>query len=350
MEMTVAVGIVGILVLVLASFVGRSFQISREHFEQVRITEDARIQMERLSDTIRNARYLDCNSDGDVSDVGENWLQAATDYEMIIYTNVDNDTDAERVRYFVDTTIEDEVTHLQRGVTEPGVATCDFSGAERVTTVMETLRNATEAQPIPLFTYFANRDDSSQLGLPVTLTNVARVRMQLIVDQSAVQHPSAADLYTDVAIRAYGCNEGECGGSACIVLDTANGTYPYAGDFADEAFADCKDYCATNGSLPADECCGWSVGFDYIFPGTQQGGTDLNPENLVWAACQCQSATIPDGLTPTTLSPGNYSDYVRECLDGTTCGNDSSGNPISGDPICDAGCLQTPGECACFCG
>lgn len=333
-EALIVIAIASILIIALTMFVGRSFVISRQQIEQTRITEEARIELERLSDTIRNAQYIDCNDDGDTSAATDHWLRAADEYDLTIYSNIDTDSEAEQVRYYL------AGTELRQAVTNPASANpnarCNFPPGQTVERVLTTtVRNTSQAPPVSFLSYYRTNLDTSRATTPVAdLTAIKRVRMRLVIDVTEAIFPPAASLETDVAPRAEGCSETTCGVLACTDPGTTSGSYDYDTSFAEAAFADCRDYCATNGSLPPGECCAWSAGF----------AKSSSSDDLVWATCQCASSYLPTTATDFP-SPGGseYTDFYRECLDGTRCAGQV------GTPYCSAGCLSGQGECACVC-
>lgn len=158
-------------------FVTRGAALSREHTEQERITEDARVQMERLSDAIRDARSLDLSGDGLATLPPEKWLQHGSDYDIQFYTNLDNDPDIERLHYFL------ENTDLKRGIRDP----YDSEEEERVTVVARSLRNLAQGQPLFRFT---------------AAGSAPKVEITLIIDSDPQQDPAAAKLSTIVVPRA----------------------------------------------------------------------------------------------------------------------------------------------------
>lgn len=167
-----------IIVGALALFVGRGVNVSREQTEQVRTTEDARVQIERMGDAIRDARSLDLNSDGLASSTKEEWLQAGQDFSIQFYTNFDSDSDIELVRYFV------EGVDLKRGIRDPYI-----SPSEQVTTIARSVRNVAAGEP--LFRYYAG-----------SRGEIERVEIRLLVDVSPTQKPDMVTVTTVVAPRA----------------------------------------------------------------------------------------------------------------------------------------------------
>lgn len=188
-----AIAISSILILAFASFVGRSFTVSRTQFEQVRVTEDGRRELERMSDTIRNARYVDQDGDIFTDKDSEAWLQVAGDSEIKVFTNLDADPDTELVRYFV---IDNE---LHRAV--------DSGTAQ---TLVRSLRNLEVATP--LFTYYLA---GSTVPLPTPLDAatrrlVQRVGIALKIDVNERIPPPLASIVTQVFPRAFPCLPGDC--------------------------------------------------------------------------------------------------------------------------------------------
>lgn len=185
-EVLLAVAIASLLLGVLVLFARRGFDVSREHTEQARITEEVRIHMERMSDNIRNARSVDINGDGIMTPPEESWVQEASPNQLIVYTNIDADNDIEKVRYYL------EGSELKLGVFDPY-----STASERTTVLSRFVRNLAAGQP--LFTY--------QLGAgaitsaPGSPSSTALVGIHLVVDVNEQQYPAAATIETLVGPR-----------------------------------------------------------------------------------------------------------------------------------------------------
>jgi len=330
-ELVVFIGVGSIMIFAIVAYVGRTFTLSREQLEQGAITEQARTQVERMSDEIRNAQYIDCNIDGDTQDVGEQWLQAGEVLGITVYSNVDDDVEAERVRYFVEAGVSGEERKLKRGVTQKGVGLCDFSGSEKIRTVMDDLRNVDPDPDVPLFRYYTSGDDAAEIAVPVsTLSSVLRVRLEMHVEESDVVKPDAVELVTDVVPRSI-ANPPACWDPG-VQIFRYNYTHATVG-FADTAFNDCQSHCATDPDIPVGECCAWSASF--LWEG--------NPNYYVWSSCLCEDTYLPPDLAPEVVSVGQYTDYAKQCLEGSKCSGQK------GEVICEAGCLDAPGQCVCVC-
>lgn len=320
-EMIVAIGIASILIVGLTIFVGRAFTVSREQFEQVRITEDARLELERMSDALRNARYVDRNNNGVTSDPQEGWLLAGGTNDIIVYTNVDADADAELVRYFVNPSNAHE---LQRSVTQlQGTA---ITANEKVETLTRSLRNGDNNQS--LFLYYAA--NGTLIPAPVSSSNlasVARVGIVLIIDANDKQKPDAAIIATDVTPRTTVCSGSNCqsAGSGCTQpAGIPLGPYLYASNsFIEDAGQTCKAHCDT---VPADgQACPWYTNVAW------------DQSALVTAYCSCETPAYPSPL-PDIVTYGNYTNYYKEKWN--FCG--STGQ--EGNVVCNPGYELNPGS------
>ncbi len=290
-EMVVVVGITGLLVVALTVFIGRSFGVSREQFEQVRITEDARLEIERISDTLRNARFVDLNGNGVTDESGEHWLLSGDSFDVSVYTNVDDDTEAELVRYAVDAADPRVLTRTVRQAPFTGEATTEV--------LMRTLFNYEQAEPI--FTFFAG--NGSQLPTPVAAVNraaTARIQINFIVDANPAQRPAAAVITTDVSPRSSACAAGNCQGvgNGCLPKSgTALGPYDYSSNsFVEDGGQACRTYCQTAG---ATATCPWYSTYAW------DGGSSVS------AYCSCITPTYPSPL-PDTVAYGQYTPYYKD--------------------------------------
>lgn len=179
-ELVVTVGIGSLLIAAVSLLVTRGFAIPREQFEQAHITEDARNEIGRIAQAIRNGRSFDLDGDGQVE---SGPVIKSTVYEVQLYTNIDTDATSELVRYFL------AGAELKRGVIKPTAAGLYLPANESVTTRLRSVRN--QAQNKPLFTYYTRSD-----GL------INRVGIRLLIDVDPNQLPAVAEVAIDpVLIR-----------------------------------------------------------------------------------------------------------------------------------------------------
>lgn len=204
-EVLMMVAISSILILAITAFFGRGLASSRLQFEQVLTTEDARIQLERMSDALRNAR-----------DDGVNpWLISAGANDLKVYSNVDADEDNEEVRYFV------ESTDLKRGVKQPGAT------EEVVQIVARSVRNISQGQD--LFLYY-DIDGNVIDPLSATASNVRQIEFVLMVDVSDVQEPGIATIRTRITPREVVASAYQNSRLWPVTIDLPAGTPPTGTD------------------------------------------------------------------------------------------------------------------------
>ncbi len=327
-EVLMALLVLGIMVIVIALFVGQSFGVKREHFEQTRNTEGARVQIERISDAIRNARNVDCDGDGQ-TDENEFWIQEAEPYALTIHTNIDDDNEVERVRYYV----EEGSSELRMRVEHDNPApNCEYPpGQTTDQTIIKSLRNRMDGNDQALFGYYvASVGGAVEMSYPVEKANISLVRIFMNVDVDTEKGPSDAMIETMVDPR--GLKQ-----RSCPSMATTNFSYNYDDDFVPAAFNECMDYCG--GEQPGGGCCWWHVDFTHW---------DGDPYGEVQTQCSCTPFFISSYLTKVNLNTEDYTDYVKACLtfNGGLCGD---GN--LGIPYCEPGCMETgvQGQCACDC-
>lgn len=194
LEILISTAISSVLIIALFTFVARSFTPPRQQYEQGRITEEARIQQNRISDLLRNAVDIDFNGNGKIDPYvrQEHWLQYGGAYEMIFYTRRDaagNDR-LEQIRLWLEGS---ELKMEVKTVTVGACFTTDYS-----LTAARNVRNGLEN--IPLFAYyqFANVELTPPIIQPLF---VKRIQLNLVIDSDVQQLPEAAYVRTEVKPR-----------------------------------------------------------------------------------------------------------------------------------------------------
>jgi hypothetical protein len=212
-----------------------------------------------------------------------------------------------------------------------------------VTTLLTDVRNQQVSPGVALFSYYNTAEPgTTPLGLPLgNYTGVKVVRIHFVIDVDPNQDPGAIDFSTDITVRPTVCDSAKCGVQAsyqCVVPAEEDEIYTYpisSDDYVEGTFALCQNYCKTNLSLPENECCSYSVDFFQ--------STNLSGATTADLICSCVSSEIPSSLATTSVPNSEYTDFVKECFNGTTCGGSA------GQPYCQPGCLQGAGTCACDC-
>jgi hypothetical protein len=176
LETVVALGIGSLVIGAISLFFGRVVTVNRQDYEQILITEDARIQMIRISDAIRNAGR---------SAVAGAWLEAAAANSLTVYTNTDSDPEMEKITFFLSD------TELQQTTTES-----DASTETRVLT--RNIRNVEEE--VNLFTLYDVAGKVVDYA-DATSQNVNRIGLRILVDVDSDQLPEAAVIETSAFPR-----------------------------------------------------------------------------------------------------------------------------------------------------
>ena len=173
-ELLLGVAISSLILGTVSLFYTRGINSNREQYEQVLTSEQARIELDRIVDVLRNAHGVDYDGDGAIS-AQEDLLQTALPFDIEVLSDTNSDGVAEKVQYVLDTT-----THiLTRNVRY------DTGGGVFPTEPDESIvlsRDVVNSPEIALFTY----------GTP-TIT----ITMQ--VDANVNQAPGAITITTSVA-------------------------------------------------------------------------------------------------------------------------------------------------------
>jgi len=149
-------------------------------FQQALSIEEAQRGIETMAKEIREAR---AGEDGSFP------IVRAEGFEFSFFSDIDNDGETEKIRYFL------EGTNFKKGIIEPECCPVSYpSSSERVITLTQYVRNAP-----PIFRYFDK--DGNELGPPANLKNTKRMRVYLVVNVNPARPPQNFVLETDVLLR-----------------------------------------------------------------------------------------------------------------------------------------------------
>jgi len=126
------------------------------------------------------------------SNTGTYTIYSATPTSFIFYSDTDNDTLKERIRYFLNGTT------LQKGVTVPTGAPLNYVLAnEVINTMVQNVNNAT------VFEYYDKFYDGTSLPLvpPVNVSDIRLIKFNLTVDKDPNRSPGTRTFSTQVSIR-----------------------------------------------------------------------------------------------------------------------------------------------------
>ena len=186
LELLVAMGIFAMISLVAAGFLIDTFRYKRTLWEQLETQNDGRRVLQQVVDTVRKAEE---------SSIGGYPVVSVGDYELIIYANVDTDSLRERVRFWLDGAT------LKKGIIQATGNPLNYSGTEDVVELAHNVVNFSESKPLFLYYDDTYTGTEAALSMPVDVTAVKVVRVQLKLDSDPAQEPAPLAVESVAAIR-----------------------------------------------------------------------------------------------------------------------------------------------------
>lgn len=184
-ELLISMGIIVIVGLVVYAFQKDVFFLNRNILGNLTSQNEARRTLKSMSAEIRTTSP---------SSLGAYAISSASGSSFVFYSNIDDDSFKERVRYFLDGTI------LKRGVLKPSGDPLTYNLAnEVVTELIHDVVNNTVA----VFNYYdANYDGTTQaLVEPINTSAVRLVKITVLIDKYPQTLPGPINLTTQVSMR-----------------------------------------------------------------------------------------------------------------------------------------------------
>ncbi len=133
-------------------------------------------------------------------DNGDYPIEEADDFDLTIYTDIDDDGVTERVHYYLDLATDE----FKRGITDPGATVpVTYAASDTTTAVMaEYIVNESDD---PVFSYY--NDDypsdttNNPLATPASLGSIQLIRMKLRVNIDPVHAPENINVESFVDLR-----------------------------------------------------------------------------------------------------------------------------------------------------
>ncbi|MFZ2593905.1 MAG: prepilin-type N-terminal cleavage/methylation domain-containing protein [Minisyncoccia bacterium] len=132
--------------------------------------------------------------DASDSSTGTYPIETAGNFTFTFYSNIDSDTQRERVRYFLDGTI------LKKGITQAAGSPLTYdTGTEVVTEVIHNIANGLT----PIFSYYDRNYTGTEAALstPIVIPDVRLVKINIIIDPYASSSPTPTSVVTQVSLR-----------------------------------------------------------------------------------------------------------------------------------------------------
>jgi prepilin-type N-terminal cleavage/methylation domain-containing protein len=184
-EILVIVGIFGILALAIGRLQRDTTFFSGVFQNQLNAVDEGRKILRPFVGEVRSAS---------TAHTGAYTIEEASANQFTFYSDIDNDGNIERVRYF----LEDNT--FKKGITEPSGEPLDYdTGDEQISWVIQHVENGAQA----VFEYFDADYDGTTAALaqPVTTGDVRLIKITIVIDQDPNELPEPVELTTQTMIR-----------------------------------------------------------------------------------------------------------------------------------------------------
>jgi len=179
-ETLVVIFIFSLVIGAIFGLVGALYTTHDYTFQQSRAIDEGRRGVETMVREIREARP---------GDDGSYTLKTAEDFQIVFYSDIDEDSNTEMVRYFV------EENNLKKGVTDSTGWPIEYDPAnEKISILSNYIRNSP-----PIFRYFDGQ--GVELPPPSRLKDAKLMDIFLVVNVDPNKPPKDYDLETTVQIR-----------------------------------------------------------------------------------------------------------------------------------------------------
>ncbi|MFH1291997.1 MAG: prepilin-type N-terminal cleavage/methylation domain-containing protein [bacterium] len=186
LEVLVAMAIFSLIMLGVVAMLSFSFKANKIIWEQLSTQNEGRKIVQDFINELRSATY---------SSIGAYPLETVGDQEIIFYSNIDDDSLRERVRYFL------TGSTLKKGVTKPtGIPLSYNTSTETIIEIVHDVYNTTT----PIFYYYDQNygyTSSTPLSQPVAMTNVKMVSFILELEEDPTASPEPFHIETKTEIR-----------------------------------------------------------------------------------------------------------------------------------------------------
>ncbi|MCX6778867.1 MAG: prepilin-type N-terminal cleavage/methylation domain-containing protein [Candidatus Magasanikbacteria bacterium] len=184
LEVLVSIGIFMLIITAVTSFIGTIFSSNNVIYNQLTAQKEARRVMEDFVKEVRNAS---------ASSIGSYLISAASATSFTFYSDIDNDSYAEKIRYFVSNST------FKKGVTKPTGNPLTYNPASEVIT--DIVHDMTAGQQP--FLYFNKNYTGTGVALsfPVNILDIRVVQLSLTIDQKPSFSPLPITVSSKVEIR-----------------------------------------------------------------------------------------------------------------------------------------------------
>lgn len=179
-EIVVVIGILGLISEAVFLFISQGYKSWQMTRDQAEAQDNARMALEKIVEEIREIQP---------SDQGAASIEAAGDTSFIFYSNVDNDSDVEKVKYYLDG------SDFKRNVIEPVGKQYTGNGI--------TYLRARYVRNNDIFSFYdeTNKVIAKDVNGNIPIDKISEVHIKIMVDYNPNQVPNAIILETDANLR-----------------------------------------------------------------------------------------------------------------------------------------------------
>jgi len=181
-ETVVYIGVFFVVVTALTVTISYTYRAGRFVYEQADALNEVRKGMQTMVQTLRESTY---------GDNGAYPLLAMGPNSITVYSDTDNDGNAERITFAIEN--DTLVKKVLAASGNPPI----YTGSETTTTVAQFVRNAEVS--VPLFTYFDT--DGNEVTDYTQRTSVESVYVRLVVNIYPARAPEDYELRSRAAFR-----------------------------------------------------------------------------------------------------------------------------------------------------
>lgn len=185
-ELVIVIGILGIIMVAVASFQTNILTNNRYSFDSLSSAQDARAILRTI---VRELRSTSPGNNGSYA------ISTAATSTIVFYSDTNGDGIKEQIRYFIATTT------LKKGVIIPtGSPLVYNTNNENITILAYNVRNSTSS---PLFEYFNENysGTGSPLTQPVVVTSISLIKISLLIDSNPNKAPALRTYTSQVNLR-----------------------------------------------------------------------------------------------------------------------------------------------------
>ena len=183
-EALIAMFIITLIAIAVANFQSDIFSLNKINSSNLIAQESARQVLKNFTAEVRSMSP---------SNAGAYYIDAAATSSLTFYTNIDSDSDIEKVRYFLNGDV------LKKGVTNPTSNVYNSNNE----TFKELVHNMTNSSSTPIFSFYDATYDgtSAPLSQPVNISAIRLIKVSLIIDEDTLKSPAPLYMTTQVSIR-----------------------------------------------------------------------------------------------------------------------------------------------------